>query len=78
MIVHDRKGRYLFMQARRTSRINGVDFRRLVQRGSNEIAEHWLKAVRADSNKPATEPSGEPLLLHAVPLVLQEILRVIQ
>ena len=67
------------MQAsRRTSRTSGVDFRRLVKQGSNEIAEHWLKAVRADCTKPATESAVEPLLLDAVPLVLHEILRVIQ
>src|SRR5688500_8240799 len=60
----------------RSARTNKVSFQRLVKRGSSEIAEHWLKAVRTQSRN--RKSGAEPLLQDAVPLVLEEVLRVIQ
>ena len=60
----------------RSARTDKIGFRQLVKRGSYEIAEHWRKAVRAQSRN--HKGGAEPLLLDAVPLVLEEVLRVIQ
>ena len=67
------------MQApQRTSQTSPEDSLRLIKRGSAEIAQHWLRAVSADTAIPSPEGLPKPLLLDAVPLVLDEILRVIE
>lgn len=52
-------------------------FQELLKRSADEITQHWLEAVRADRRIPSADVLEEPLLLNAVPLVLDEILRVI-
>src|SRR6185436_4788398 len=42
------------------------------------ILQSWLTAVRADRSIPSAGELEEPLLLDAVPLVLNEILRVME
>ncbi len=53
-------------------------FKNLIERGTDEIAQRWLDAVRADDEMPSTEGVAEPLLMDSVPLVLREILRVVE
>ncbi|MDQ3258628.1 MAG: diguanylate cyclase [Acidobacteriota bacterium] len=60
----------------RTSQDDLTDFKRSLRQGADEIARRWLEAVRADAAVPSTVGMEEPLLLDAVPLVLDEILRV--
>jgi len=55
-----------------------TDFKNLIERGTDEIAQRWIDAVRADHEVPSTEGVAEPLLMDSVPLVLREILRVIE
>ncbi len=55
-----------------------TEFKNLIERGTNEIAQRWIDAVRADHEVPSTEGITEPLLMDSVPLVLHEILRVIE
>jgi diguanylate cyclase (GGDEF)-like protein len=50
----------------------------LVKQSVDEITRRWVEAVRADRSIPSAEELEEPLLLDAVPLVLDEILRVIE
>ena len=62
------------MQVPRTARAGLIDFQRLVEQGTNEIAQHWREAMRADAAAPASESVKEPLLLDAVPFVLDQVL----
>jgi diguanylate cyclase (GGDEF)-like protein len=55
-----------------------LHFKELIKRASDTITQSWLEAVRADRSIPSAEDLEEPLLLDAVPLVLDEILRVIE
>lgn len=55
-----------------------LGFKELIKRSSDKITKSWLAAVRADRSIPSAEDLEEPLLLDAVPLVLDEILRVIE
>lgn len=55
-----------------------ADFHRLIEQGTDDITRRWLAAVRADHDVPSTEGVSEPLLLDSVPVVLREILRVMQ
>ena len=50
----------------------------LIKRNTHEITQRWLVTVRKDRTIPSAEGLEEPLLLDAVPLVLDEILRVIE
>jgi diguanylate cyclase (GGDEF)-like protein len=50
----------------------------LIERTTDEITQRWLLAVREDRAIPSAEGLTEPLLLDAVPLVLGEILRVVE
>ncbi len=60
----------------RTSQDDLTDSNLILRQGADEIARRWLTAVRADYAIPSTEGVEEPLLLDALPLVLDEILRV--
>ncbi len=55
-----------------------TEIRQLIERGTEEITRGWLSAVRADLKVPSTESLREPLLVDSVPLIAQEILRVIE
>ncbi len=50
----------------------------LIRHNADAITQRWLVAVREDRTIPSAEALEEPLLLDAVPLVLDEILRVIE
>jgi len=50
----------------------------LIKQSADQILQSWLTAVRADRSIPSAGELEEPLLLDAVPLVLNEILRVIE
>jgi diguanylate cyclase (GGDEF)-like protein len=50
----------------------------LLKRSTDEITQRWLIAVREDRTIPSATSLEEPLLRDAVPLVLDEILRVIE
>lgn len=63
------------MQAQpRTARIVPTDFQILIDQGTNEIAQHWREAIKADTSGLSTEGVADPLLLASVPVVLDEIL----
>jgi diguanylate cyclase (GGDEF)-like protein len=67
------------MQVVRTSTQAGsLGLRELIKQGVDDITQQWVEAVRADRSIPSAEGLEEPLLLDAVPLVLDEILRVIE
>ena len=53
-------------------------FKELIKRSVDEITQRWIDAVRADRSIPSAEDLDEPLLMDAVPLVLDEILRVVE
>jgi diguanylate cyclase (GGDEF)-like protein len=53
-------------------------FKELIKRSADEITQRWVEAVRADRSIPSAVDLEEPLLLNAVPLVLDEILRVVE
>jgi diguanylate cyclase (GGDEF)-like protein len=53
------------------------DFKKLIERAVEEITQRWIEAVRSDRSIPSAEDLEEPLLLDAVPLVLEEIFSVI-
>jgi diguanylate cyclase (GGDEF)-like protein len=57
---------------------DALNFKELIRRSADEITRSWVEAVRADRTIPSAEELDEPLLLDAVPLVLDEILRVIE
>jgi diguanylate cyclase (GGDEF)-like protein len=61
-----------------TSTTGSPAFKALIKVGVDEITRSWVAAVRADRSIPSAEDLAEPLLLDAVPLVLDEILQVIQ
>lgn len=63
---------------RPTPQTGSPDFKELLKRSADEITQRWLEAVRADRSIPSAEDLEEPLLLDAVPLVLDEILRVVE
>jgi diguanylate cyclase (GGDEF)-like protein len=55
-----------------------LSFKELIKRSADEITKTWVDAVRADRNIPSADELDEPLLLDAVPLVLDEILKVVE
>ena len=63
------------MQAQpRTARTVPTDFQILIDQGTNEIAQLWREAIKADTSGLSTESVADPLLLDSVPVVLDEIL----
>jgi len=64
------------LQRRRET--GSLGFKGLLKRSADEITQRWVEAVRTDRSIPSAEDLTEPLLLDAVPLVLDEILRVIE
>jgi diguanylate cyclase (GGDEF)-like protein len=74
-----RSRKVIVMQVLQRRRETGsLGFKELVKRSADDIAQRWVEAVRADRSIPSAEDLSEPLLLDAVPLVLDEILRVIE
>lgn len=63
---------------RPTSQTEGRSFKELISQSADEITQSWIAAVRADRSIPSADALEEPLLLDAVPLVLDEILRVVE
>lgn len=63
---------------RPTSQTPGLNFKELISGSAAEITQCWIEAVRADRGIPSADALGELLLLDAVPLVLDEILRVVE
>ena len=61
----------------RNSETASPAFQALIKRSVDEIAQNWVEAVRAERSVSLTEDLDEPLLLDAVPLVLNEIFRVV-
>jgi len=55
-----------------------IGFKELVRQAADHITLRWLEAVRNDRSIPSAISLEEPLLSDAVPLVLDEILRVIE
>lgn len=66
------------MQIVPASQLGRPDFKDLIKRSADEITERWVEDVRADRSIFSAEDLEEPLLLDAVPLVLDQILRVIE
>lgn len=64
------------LQPRTQPELSGL--KELIKLSANEITHRWVDAVREDRSIPSAEDLEEPLLLDAVPLVLDEILRVIE
>ena len=63
------------MQAQpRPARTVPTDCQILIDQGTNEIAQLWREAIKADAAGLRTERPAEPLLLDSVPVVLDEIL----
>ena len=62
---------------RSTPQSSLISFKELVKQGADQITQRWLEAVRNDRSIPSAVGLEEPLLRDAVPLVLDEILRVI-
>lgn len=54
------------------------DLKELIKQCANQIARNWAAAVRADRAIPSVDGMEEPWLLDAVPLVLDEILAVVE
>ena len=65
-------------RVRPRSQTGSLSFKELIKRSADEITKSWVEAVRADRNIPSADDLDEPLLLDAVPLVLDEILRVVE
>jgi diguanylate cyclase (GGDEF)-like protein len=63
---------------RQTSQTGSPGFKELIKRSADAITQRWLEAVRGDHSIPSAEDLEEPLLLDAVPLVLDEILQVVE
>ena len=63
---------------RSTPQAEKPNLKELIQGSADEITQGWLEAVRGDRSIPSAEELQEPLLLDAVPLVLDEILRVVE
>jgi len=57
---------------------NSTGLKRLVEQGAEEILRRWQAAVRAERAELATGGAEAPLLLDSIPLVLAEILSVIE
>lgn len=73
--ILDLHGELVVMQAEpRTARTVPMDFQNLIDQGTNEIAQLWREAIKADTSGLRTESVGEPLLLDSLPVVLDEIL----
>lgn len=66
------------MQTLKTSKVGSSSFKDLINQSVGEITQRWIEAVRADRNIPSADDLEEPLLLDAVPLVLEEILKVVE
>jgi diguanylate cyclase (GGDEF)-like protein len=60
------------------SQTDSPDFKRLIEQGADEIVKLWLQDVRADCLVPLIVGEQEPILLASIPLVISEILRVIE
>jgi len=54
------------------------NLKELIKQSANEIARNWAEAVREDRAIPSADGMEEPWLLDAVPLVLDEILGVVE
>jgi len=54
------------------------DLKELIKHSANVITRNWAEAVRKDRTIPSADDMEEPWLLDAVPLVLDEILRVLE
>jgi diguanylate cyclase (GGDEF)-like protein len=63
---------------RPSAQAGSFGLRELIRQSVDDITEKWVDAVRADRSIPSAEGLEDPLLLDAVPLVLDEILRVIE
>ena len=63
---------------RSTSQTGSLGFQEQIKRSADGITQRWLEAVRMDRGIPSADDLEEPLLLDAVPLVLDEILRVVE
>ncbi len=61
-----------------TSQTGSPSFKELIKRSADEITQRWVEAVRADRSIRSAEDLEEPLILDSVPLVLNEILRVVE
>ena len=64
--------------SRPISPTGSLGFQELIKRSADKITRRWVEAVRADRSIPSADVLEEPLLRDAVPLVLDEILRVIE
>jgi diguanylate cyclase (GGDEF)-like protein len=65
-------------QLQPTAQASRRGFKDLIKQSADQITRSWMEAVREDRSIPSAEGLEEPLLLDAVPLVLDEILRVIE
>jgi diguanylate cyclase (GGDEF)-like protein len=61
-----------------TSQTHSPGFKELLRRSADAITQRWADAVREDRSIPSAENLEEPLLLDAVPLVLDQVLAVIE
>jgi diguanylate cyclase (GGDEF)-like protein len=61
-----------------SSQTGTLSFKDLIRQTADEITQSWVEAVRADRGIPSADALEAPLLLDAVPLVLDEILRVVE
>lgn len=55
-----------------------LTLKELIKRNADDITRRWMVAVHKDRSIPSSESLEEPLLRDAVPLVLDEILKVIE
>ena len=60
-----------------TTQTSVPGFKELVKLSADEITRLWMEAVREDRKIPSAETLEDPLLLDAIPLILDEILSVI-
>src|SRR6266850_7586895 len=65
-------------QLQPTAQTSRPGFKDLIKQSADQITRSWIEAVREDRAIPSADGLEEPLLLDAVPLVLDEILRVIE
>ena len=67
------------MQAvQRSSETGSPAFQELIKGSVDKISRSWVEAVRADRTTPSDEALEEPLLLEALPFVLNEIFRIVE
>ena len=71
-------GEVILMQAVQQRETGSPGFKELIKRSADEITQRWVEAMRADRSIPSAEYLEEPLLRDAVPLVLDEILGLIE